>query len=140
MSATDLIRERMKKDKETKPKTQEKKINKIAVPLKNDRGLDSVISTHYGESPFFGFLEFQEGNLYTSEIISNKFAHEEKRKGLLISEWLIAKKIDGLILKESLKKGPSLIFNNSFVEVTLTDLENFGEIIQYEKEKLNKRE
>jgi len=121
-------------------KSQDKKIIKIAVPLKNNRGLDSIISNHFGESPFFGFLEFQEGNLSTSEIISNKFAHEEKRKGILISEWLIAKKIDGLILKEVLKKGPSLIFNNSFIEVTLSDLENFGEIIQNEKEKLRKEE
>lgn len=119
-------------------KSQEKKIIKIAVPLKNNRGLDSVISTHFGESSFFGILEFQEGKLTTSEIISNKFAHEEKRKGILISEWLISKKIDGLILKEELKKGPSLIFNNSFVEVTLTDLEKFGEIIHFEKEKLSK--
>jgi len=119
-------------------KGQDKKIIKIAVPLKNNQGLSSVVSNHFGESPFFGFLEFQEGALSTSEIISNKFAHEEKRKGILISEWLITEKIDGLILKESLKKGPSLILNNSFVEVILTDLENFGEIIHFETEKLSK--
>jgi cation diffusion facilitator family transporter len=119
-------------------KSQDKKIIKIAVPLENNQGLNSIISTHFGESLFFGFLVFQEGNLSSSEIISNKFAHEEKRKGILISEWLMAKKIDILILKESLKKGPSLIFNNNFVEVSLTDLENFGEIIHFETEKLSK--
>lgn len=119
-------------------KSQDKKIIKIAVPLENNQGLNSIISIHFGESLFFGFLVFQEGNLSSSEIISNKFAHEEKRKGILISEWLMSKKIDILILKESLKKGPSLIFNNNFVEVTLTDLENFSDIIHFETEKLSK--
>lgn len=119
-------------------KSQDKKNIKIAVPLENNQGLNSIISDHFGESPFFGFLEFLEGNLASSKIISNKFAHEEKRKGILISEWLMSKKIDILILKESLKKGPSLVFKNNFIEVTLTDLENYSEVIQFETEKLNK--
>ena len=80
-------------------KSQEKKIIKIAVPLKNDQGLDSIISSHFGESPFFGFLGFQEGDLSSSEIISNKFAHEEKRKGIILQDITEKKKAE-----EALKK------------------------------------
>jgi len=114
-------------------KSQEKETIKMAIPLKNNQELNSVISEHFGESPFFGFVEFSKGNFSKFEVLPNKFAHEEKRKGILISEWLIFHKIDKLILKKSLKKGPSLIFNNNLVEVTLTNLDSVNEIVNYEK-------
>ncbi len=119
-------------------RSQEKDIIKIAIPLKNNQDLNSFISEHFGESPFFGFVEFNKGILSKFEVLPNKFAHEEKRKGIFISEWLILQKIDKLILKKSLKKGPSLIFNNNLVEVILTNLDNINEIINYEKKLLEK--
>ncbi|MFX1256663.1 MAG: cation diffusion facilitator family transporter [Promethearchaeota archaeon] len=116
--------------------SQEKLITKIAIPLKNNEGLNSNISKHFGECPYFGFLVLREGNFLKFEIIINKFAHEEKRKGLLVSEWLISEKIDKIYLKKPLKKGPSLILNNNFVEEEVTNLENLNEIIKNEEELL----
>ncbi|MFX1338381.1 MAG: cation diffusion facilitator family transporter [Promethearchaeota archaeon] len=114
-------------------KSQEKDIIKIAIPLNNNQDLNSTISEHFGESPFFGFIEFDKGKFSKLEVLPNQYAQEEKRKGILISEWLIFHKIDKLILKNSLKKGPSLIFNNNLIEVSLTELDNINEIIDYEK-------
>lgn len=111
-------------------KSQKKEITIIAIPLENNRGLDSNLSNHFGESPYFGIVEFQEGTLLKFEIIVNKFAHEEKRKGILVSDWLISKKIDKIYLKEPLKKGPSLIFNNNFVDVELSNFTYLNEIIK----------
>ena len=108
-------------------RSQEKDIIKIAIPLKNNQDLNSFISEHFGESLFFGFVEFNKGILSKFEVLPNEFAHEEKRKGILISEWLIMQKIDKLILKKSLKKGPSLIFNSNLVEVVLTNLDDINE-------------
>jgi len=116
--------------------SHEKIITKIAVPLENNLGLNSKIAEHFGESPYFGFLEFQEGTFLKFEIIANKFANEEKRKGLLISEWLISEKSDKIYLKKDLKKGPSLILNNNFVEVELSEFENLNEIINKEKKQI----
>jgi len=116
--------------------SHEKIITKIAVPLENNLGLNSKIAEHFGESPYFGFLEFQEGTFLKFEIIANKFANEEKRKGLLISEWLISEKSDKIYLKKDLKKGPSLILNNNFVEVELSEFENLNEIINKEKNQI----
>ncbi|GAH27798.1 unnamed protein product, partial [marine sediment metagenome] len=55
--------------------SREKIITKIAVPLENNLGLNSKIAEHFGESPYFGFLEFQEGTFLKFEIIANKFAN-----------------------------------------------------------------
>jgi len=110
--------------------SQEKSITKVAVPLVSSQGLNSKIADHYGESPYFGILEFEDNNFLKYEIIINKFAHEEKRKGIFVSDWLIQKKIDILYLKKELKKGPFLIFNNNFIEVELTDFEILDDIVK----------
>ena len=105
----------------------------ICLILENNVGLNSKIAEHFGESPYFGLLEFQEGTFLKFEIIANKFANEEKRKGLLISEWLISEKSDKIYLKKDLKKGPSLILNNNFVEVEISEFESLNETINKEK-------
>ena len=108
----------------------EKIISIIAVPLETDQGLDSKISSHFGESSYFGFFEFQEDKFTKYEIKPNKFLNEPKRKGILVSDWLISEKIDKLYLRNSLKKGPLLIFNNAFVQVELIDLTILKEILE----------
>jgi len=113
----------------------EKNETKIAVPLRDSQGLNSKISDHFGESPFFGFLEFQEGNFLKLEIVKNEFINQEKRKGILISDWLSTQKVDKVYVKNELKKGPSLIFENNFVEIIIIDFETLNNILQIEKDK-----
>jgi predicted Fe-Mo cluster-binding NifX family protein len=100
--------------------SEEKSTFRIAVPLKKNQGYDSIIAEDFGKSPYFGILEFNEGNLIKFEIILNKYISEEKRKGLLISEWLTSFKIDKIYVKKILNKAPSLIFSNNFVKMELT--------------------
>jgi cation diffusion facilitator family transporter len=113
----------------------EKNEMKIAVPLKDSQGLNSKISDHFGESPFFGFLEFQESNFLKLEIVKNDFIDQEKRKGILISDWLSSQKVDKVYVKNELKMGPSLIFENNFVEIQIIDVETLNNVLIIEKEK-----
>ena len=113
---------------------QEKKILKIAVPVSDKEGINSKIFDHFGESPYFAFLEFQEGSLLRLEVVPNKFINEEKRKGILISDWLSAAKIDKLYLTKELKKGPQIVFINSLIEVKLTEFSILNEIVLKELE------
>lgn len=111
---------------------QEKKIIRIAIPILENKGGDSQIFDHFGEAPFFAFLEFKENNFEKMEINSNKFINEEKRKGILISDWLASEKIDKIYLKKDLKQGPKLVFNNSFVEINVTELNHIKDVIDRE--------
>jgi len=115
-------------------KAQPKKIIKIAVPLTTNKDLDSIISEHFGESSFFAILEFEEVNNLTKlknyHIVTNKYRNEEKRKGILISEWLLKEKIDIIYLKKKLNKGPKIIFENSFVQLRITKSSSLIEIIK----------
>ena len=108
---------------------QEKKMVKIAVPVSNNEGMNSKIFDHFGESPYFAFLEIQDGSLLRLAVDPNKFINEEKRKGILISDWLSSAKIDKLYLTKELKKGPQLVFTNSFVEVEITEFKILNDIL-----------
>jgi cation diffusion facilitator family transporter len=115
---------------------QPKEILKIAAPLLNNNGLNSKISDHFGESPFFSIVELQEEKnqfkVINYYITPNKFIDEEKRKGILISEWLLEEKIDKLYLKNDLKKGPKLVLESSLVQMTITKFESLKEIVEQE--------
>ncbi len=116
--------------------TLPKEVIKIAVPLANNEGLNSKISEHFGETPFFAILEMQEENnileLKSYNVLPNKFADEEKRKGILISEWLLIEKIDKLYLKKELQKGPHLLLEKGFVQTIVTELSSIKEILEQE--------
>ena len=117
--------------------TLPKEVIKIAVPLANNEGLSSKISEHFGETSFFAILEMQEENnfleLKNYNILPNKFADEEKRKGILISEWLLLEKIDKLYLKNELKKGPHLLLEKGFVQMVVTELSSIKDILEQER-------
>jgi len=113
-------------------RAQEKQILKIAVPVSNNEGINSKIFSHFGEAPYFAFLELQEGLLLRLVVIPNKFINEEKRKGILISEWLSTEKIDKLYLAKELKKGPQLVLTNSLIEMEITEFHQLNEILTNE--------
>jgi predicted Fe-Mo cluster-binding NifX family protein len=66
-------------------------------------------------------------------VLPNKFADEEKRKGILISEWLLLEKIDKLYLKNELNKGPHLLLEKGFVQMIVTELSNIKDILEQER-------
>ncbi|MBD3254882.1 MAG: cation diffusion facilitator family transporter [Candidatus Lokiarchaeota archaeon] len=115
---------------------QEKPTLSIAVPLENNEGLNSKVFDKFGDSNFFAIMELQEGEIINKEIIPNKFKDREKRKGILISDWLVSKKVDKIYLKQDLKKGPKLVFQNSMISLEITDKDYLNEIIKHEKELL----
>lgn len=117
--------------------THGKQVNRIeiAVPLEDNHGNESIIAEHFGESKYFALLNFEDNKLKKMEILKNPFSDEEKRKGLLVSDFLSSKKIDKIYLKKSLNKGPSLIFDNNFVKQEITQSKTLQEIINIHLER-----
>ncbi len=113
---------------------ENKQIIKVAIPLDNDYGMESKIADHFGESNYFGFLEFKDGNLLNINIEQNKFLNEEKRKGILVADWLISNKTDKLYLKKALKEGPLLVFKNNFLDIEIVHYKTLKEIVNKEQE------
>ncbi|MFX1503662.1 MAG: cation diffusion facilitator family transporter [Promethearchaeota archaeon] len=116
--------------------TQQNPITKVAVPLIDNSGLYSKLSEHFGEALYFVLLEIKENEkerqLLNYNIFKNRYVNEEKRKGILISDWLISMKIDKIYLKKELKIGPNLIFEKGFIQIVITPYNELSEIIDYE--------
>jgi len=116
--------------------TPQIKITKLAIPLENNDDLESKVSDHFGDSPFFAIVEIKgdkdDKKLEGYIIITNKFKNVEKRKGILISDWLASEKVDKVYLKKELKTGPKLIFENSLIQTEVTVSDTLIQIINIE--------
>jgi len=78
----------------------ETKKQKICIPVKDDKDLESEISSYFGRAPLFMFLEVEEGivkSFYTKE---NPYRKEEVRAGFKACDFVIKQKIDSIITKE----------------------------------------
>ena len=122
-------------------RSEPQQIIRVAVPLKNNESTDSIISDHYGEASFFAIMDFKKESdgkkLINLSIKENKFKDVEKRKGILISEWLSSEKIDKIYLKKELNKGPKLIYESNLVTISIINLQNLQDIINLELTNMN---
>ena len=93
---------------------------RYAAPLADAAG---TLSEHLGEAPYFAMVTVRlaDGAVEGQQIIANPHRQEEKAKGIRVAEWLVAQKVDVVLLRESLRgKGPVYVFGDAGVEMRET--------------------
>jgi predicted Fe-Mo cluster-binding NifX family protein len=101
-----------------------------AAPLAN---VDGTLSEHFGEAPYFALVRVRLADEVVEEqrIVANSFLEEEKAKGIQVAEWLVAQKIDVVLVKESLRgKGPVYVFRDAGIELRQTDVGTLTEAMR----------
>lgn len=101
-----------------------------AVPLAD---LGGALSEHFGEAPFFALVRVRLSDDVVEEqqILANPYVEEEKAKGIRVAEWLVAQKVDVVLLRESVKgRGPVYVFGDAGVELRQTDARMLAEAIE----------
>jgi len=78
----------------------ETKKQKICIPVKEDKGLESEISSHFGRAPLFMFVEVEEGKVKSYYTKENPYQKEKVRAGLQACKFVVKQKIDSIITKE----------------------------------------
>lgn len=76
---------------------KKKTVNKIAVPVKEDNGVKSTLSPHFGKTPFYLFAEVMAGNVKYLGVKENPAKDLDKKIGLTAAKFLIENKTDVLI-------------------------------------------
>lgn len=102
---------------------------RYAVPL-NDPG--GALSEHFGEAPYFGLVTMRlaDGAIEQQQVIANPHTEVEKAKGIRVAEWLVAQKVDVVLLKQSLHgKGPTYVFSDAGVEMQETTAMTLSEAL-----------
>ncbi|MFX1519378.1 MAG: cation diffusion facilitator family transporter [Promethearchaeota archaeon] len=112
---------------------------RIAVPITEDRGLESPLFPHFGEAKLFAIVDIglRDKILSYMKILENPFREEPKRKGIMVAEWLGEQQVNKVFVKESLKKGPIYTFDSFYIQVIETKHELLKDIIDEISEKEN---
>ena len=103
---------------------------RIAAPLADPAG---TLSPHFGEAPYFALVTIRtaDGTVEHQEILSNPHTKVERAKGIHVAEWLVQKKVDVVLVKESLKgKGPSYAFGDAGIEMREVSSETLAQALQ----------
>jgi predicted Fe-Mo cluster-binding NifX family protein len=107
-----------------------------AVPLADTGG---EVSSHFGEAPYLALVRLclTDGAVEEKQIRANPYLDEERAKGIRVAEWLVANKVDVVLLREDLRgKGPVYVFGDAGIEVRLTRAETLDEAIAEQQELL----
>ena len=103
---------------------------RYAIPLVNPGG---VLSDHLGDAPYFALVTIRlaDGAVEEQQILPNPHLAEERAKGIQVAEWLVAQKVDVVLLKEKVRgRGPAYVFGDAGVEVRQTDAGTLAEAIK----------
>jgi len=73
---------------------------KIIIPIKEEKGIDSQISPLFSRAKFFIVLKTKEGRLESWEFRKNPFFKKEIRAGLAVAKYVLREKPDVFITKE----------------------------------------
>ncbi len=109
---------------------EKKDIRVCAIPLQEDK---VSLSDHFGEAPYYYIVQTRERDrsIIEERILTNPFKHEEKGKGLKVSNWLLQQSVDTVYNSKSLEgKGPGYVLSDADVEIVITETKQLGKILQ----------
>jgi cation diffusion facilitator family transporter len=95
--------------------THRKKI-RIAIPIKEDKSMNSPAVLHFGSAPYFAFIEVEEGQISRFQIRENEGAKLLHKKGIQAAYLLVKEKID-VVLAGSLGEGPFHVLGDNLVQI-----------------------
>ncbi len=102
---------------------------RYAVPLADPAG---TVSAHFGEAPFFAIVTVRraDGRIEEQRVVSNPRRTHEKAKGIRVAEWLVAQKIDTVLIREDVHgKGPEYVMRDAGVALRITDRKTLSEAL-----------
>ena len=103
---------------------------RYVLPMANAIG---EISAHFGEAPFFSLVEIDLEKYVVSqqEVLANSYKDLTKGRGLKVAEFLLGRKPDVILTRESLSgKGPGYAFAEAGVETVQIEARSFEKIIE----------
>ncbi len=102
---------------------------KIVIPIKEEKGLDSQIDKRFGRAEFFAVLKIKKDEIESLEFKENPFREKEIRAGLATARYLLEEKPDVLIIKEI---GPISFhtLRDNLIEVYKTEKGTLNQIIK----------
>jgi predicted Fe-Mo cluster-binding NifX family protein len=93
-----------------------RKKTRIAIPIKENKGMDSSAVLHFGSAPYFAFVEVEEGQIMGFYVKENEGAKLSHKKGIQAANLLVEEKVD-VVLAGSLGEGPFHVLGNNLIQI-----------------------
>jgi cation diffusion facilitator family transporter len=89
---------------------------KVGIPITEDRGLDSITSAHFGNVPFFAFVEVEKGQIKGAYVKTNMATKLTRKKGIDAAQFLVDERVD-VVLAGGIGEGPFHFLRDSLVQI-----------------------
>jgi predicted Fe-Mo cluster-binding NifX family protein len=112
---------------------------RIAIPIEEDKGLESTPNRHFGSASHFIIIEIDQGQIKNWTVKPNPGAELSKKRGINSADFLISEGVNILLARE-MGEGPFHVLRDGFVEIyNLISGSKIREIIEdFLKSKLEK--
>jgi cation diffusion facilitator family transporter len=93
-----------------------RKKTRIAIPIKEDKSMNSPAVLHFGSAPYFAFIEIEEGQISGFQVRENEGSKLLHKKGIQAAHLLVKEKVD-VVLAGSLGEGPFHVLGDNLVQI-----------------------
>ena len=93
-----------------------RKKTRIAIPIVEDKGLESSVNLHFGNAPYFAFIDVEEGQIVGSYVKANEGAKLSHKKGIQAANLLVEEKVD-VVLAGSIGEGPFHVLGDHLIQI-----------------------
>jgi cation diffusion facilitator family transporter len=89
---------------------------KVGIPVVEDNGLESKTSAHFGNVPFFAFIELENNQTRNVYVKVNRAAKIARKKGIGAAQFLVDEKVDA-VLAGGMGEGPFHLLRDNLVQI-----------------------
>jgi cation diffusion facilitator family transporter len=89
---------------------------KVGIPVVEDKGLESKTSGHFGNVPFFAFIELENNQTRNVYVKVNRAARILRKKGIGSAQFLVDEKVD-VVLAGGMGEGPFHLLRDDLVQI-----------------------
>jgi len=89
---------------------------RVTIPILEDKGMGSLMTPHFGEAPYFLFVDIEGESVQRWFMKDNPSLGLKRKKGVILSELIIGEDVTTLLTAE-IGEGPYHILRDSFVAI-----------------------
>ncbi|MGD0645261.1 MAG: cation diffusion facilitator family transporter [Candidatus Bathyarchaeia archaeon] len=93
-----------------------RKKTRIAIPIVEDKGLESSVSLHFGSAPYFAFIDVEEGQIVGSYVKANEGAKLSHKKGIQAANLLVEENVN-VTLAANVGEGPFHVLGDQLIQI-----------------------
>lgn len=97
-------------------KPVQRKNFRLALPVFDRNGFQAKLSGHLGKTPYFLFVDLEEGRVGNWEVFENQFFNSDKKGGMKAVDLIIREKANVLAVK-TVGEGPYYMLRDNFVKI-----------------------